>query len=139
MWDQGRMRLLIVDDEADIRNLVADLLAGSAYTFTICASYGDAVEFASSPGARIELLLCDIILPPFHGRDLANRLVRMYPDLKVLFMSGYPYKLLKRHSLLPQEAAFLSKPFAQAQLIEALAILAEKGKPWMQAAAGNAS
>ena len=131
------MRLLIVDDEADIRNLVADLLAGDPYTFTICASYADAVEFASSPGAKIDLLLCDIILPPFHGRDLANRLVGMHPDLKVLFMSGYPFKLLKQHSLLPLEAGFLPKPFKKAQLTEALAVLAGKAKPWVRAAAGN--
>lgn len=137
MWDQSRMRLLVVEDEVDVRNLIADLLAGSAYTFTICASYAAAVEFASSPGARIDLLLSDIILPPFHGRDLANRLVGMHTDLKVLFMSGYPIKLLKQHSLLPLEAEFLPKPFTKAQLIEALAALAGKAKPWVQAATGH--
>lgn len=139
MWDQGRIRLLVVDDEADVRNLVADFLSGSRYTFTICGSYGDAVEFGASPGAKIDLLLSDIILPPFHGRDLANRLVRIHPELKVLFMSGYPLKLLKQHSLLPMEAEFLPKPFTRTQLLDALAVLADKAKPWTQAAAGNLS
>lgn len=133
MWDEGRIRLLIVDDEADVRNLVGDFLSGSRYTFTTCASYGDAVEFGAAPGAKVELLLTDIILPPFHGRDLANRLVQMHPELKVLFMSGYPFKLLKQHALLPPECEFLPKPFTRTQLLDALAVLADKARPWTYA------
>lgn len=135
MWDHGHIRLLAVDDESEVRSLVSDALSGTRYACVTAASYPEAVERASSDG-KIDLLLCDIIIPPFHGRDLANRLVHLHPDLKVLFMSGYPPKLLRQHSLLAPTSVFLAKPFTPTQLLAALDGIWETAKPWAEAAFG---
>jgi CheY-like chemotaxis protein len=136
MWERGRIRLMAVDDEADVRAFIADALHGTRYACSTAASYDEAVRHAVTE--RIDLLLCDIIIPPFHGRDLANRLVHMHPDLKALFMSGYPPKLLRQHSLLSATSAFLPKPFTPAELVSALDQAWESGRPWVEATLGAA-
>jgi DNA-binding NtrC family response regulator len=127
---------LAVDDEPDVRALIEEILSHGAFACRTCASYQEAVDYADSPDTKIDILLTDIIIPPFHGRDLANRLVRMHPGLKVLFMSGYPPKLLRQHSLLPQAGEFLPKPFTPSQMIASLYKVADAAKPWTQATAG---
>jgi CheY-like chemotaxis protein len=135
MWDHGRIRLLAVDDESDVRGLIGDALQGTRYACVTAASYPEAVQRATEDG-RIDLLLCDIIIPPFHGRDLANRLVHLHPDLKVLFMSGYPTKLLRQHSLLAPASVLLPKPFTPTELLNSLDGIWDTAKPWVEAAFG---
>ena len=136
MWEQGSIRLLAVDDEAEVRDFISEALQGSRYACATAGSYEEAVRHGAEEG--IDLLLCDIIIPPFHGRDLANRLVHRHPDLKVMFMSGYPPKLLRQHSLLSATADFLAKPFTAVQLIMALDLAWQSSRPWTEAMMGAA-
>jgi CheY-like chemotaxis protein len=136
MWERGRIRLLAVDDEAEVRAFIAEALQGTHFACSTASAYDEAVRLAASE--PVDLLLCDIIIPPFHGRDLANRLVHSHPDLKVLFMSGYPPKLLRQHSLLSPTAAFLAKPFSPSELLSALDEAWESGRPWTEATLGAA-
>lgn len=136
MWDQGHIRLLAVDDESEVCVFIAEALQGTRYACATAVSYDEAVRHASAQ--KVDLLLCDIIIPPFHGRDLANRLVHSHPDLKVLFMSGYPPKLLRQHSLLSPTAAFLAKPFTPTDLVAALDQAWDTTRPWSEAMLGAA-
>ncbi|HKP94992.1 MAG TPA: response regulator [Fibrobacteria bacterium] len=126
----AQKNLLAVDDDADIRKLLEEQLSGTEYRCMAASGFQEAVELASAPFSEIDILLTDIILPPFQGRDLANRLVGLQPAMKVLFMSGYPLKLLTGHGLLPPHADYLAKPFSKNQLLQSLDAVSRLGSSW---------
>jgi CheY-like chemotaxis protein len=75
------------------------------------ASQGlDALRVAQEHSGTIHLLLSDLVMPRMTGRELADRLTRLRPGLKVLFMSGYAAGVAPNHEI-PADAAYLEKPF----------------------------
>jgi YesN/AraC family two-component response regulator len=60
----------------------------------------------------IDLLLTDIVMPGSSGSDLAQRLLRQHPEMRVLYMSGYSDSLIFRYGMLEDRSAFLQKPFS---------------------------
>jgi two-component system, cell cycle sensor histidine kinase and response regulator CckA len=105
--------ILLVEDDDAVRDLAQNLLVVQNYRVITCANGPEAIVEASKHGGRIDLLLTDIILPQLNGFEVAERLVRSRPDLKVLFMTGYvdtsDSHILKR---LPHEQQLLRKPFS---------------------------
>ena len=67
---------------------------------------------ASQYDGPIHLLVSDVIMPQLGGRQLAERLLALHPDLKVLFLSGYTDDAVVRHGILEAEVNFLQKPFS---------------------------
>jgi CheY-like chemotaxis protein len=67
-------------------------------------------------GGKIHLLLTGVVTPELGGRELADRLIAEYPNLKVLFLSGYPGDSQLGHGVLDPGLSFLQKPFSPAQL-----------------------
>ena len=78
--------VLLVDDDADVRDMIAALLSKSYYLL-LAASGGEAVQIVAD--WQIDLLLTDILMPSMNGFDLADRAVSMRPGLRVLYMTGY--------------------------------------------------
>ncbi len=115
-----KTRVLAVDDEVDVRNYLWECLNETGFECVCAAGFEEAVRIASASGAEFPILLTDIMLPPFHGRDLANRIAFLHPKIKVVFMSGYAPKMLRNHGLLPPKAEFLCKPFTRSQLLKSL-------------------
>jgi FixJ family two-component response regulator len=60
--------------------------------------------------------MTDVVMPEMNGRDLARRLLSLYPNLKRLFMSGYPASVIAPHGVLDDGVHFLQKPFAKREL-----------------------
>lgn len=75
---------------------------------------------AASCAGPIHLLLTDIVMPEMNGPNLAQRLIRDRPDLKVLYVSGFPHKALETGRSLNRRVAFLAKPFSSAVLASAV-------------------
>jgi two-component system, cell cycle sensor histidine kinase and response regulator CckA len=105
--------LLLVDDNNDLRDMLRRTLEGAGYIVVAATGCHDAVGLAGSMTQAIDLLICDVRLSDGDGRDLADRLQRMIPDLHVLLMSGG--YLTGRH--LPPRTSFISKPFAAGELL----------------------
>ena len=103
--------VLLVDDEELVRNLSEQILADRGYQVVSAASATEALEVAGRLEREIDLLLTDIVMPGLSGLDLAQRLQKRVPRLRVLFMSGYSDSPLLRASLAREGAAFLQKPF----------------------------
>jgi CheY-like chemotaxis protein len=103
--------VLLVDDEELIRNLSEQILADRGYQVVSAASATEALEVAGRLEREIDLLLTDIVMPGLSGLDLAQRLQKRVPRLRVLFMSGYADSPLLRAGLAREGAAFLQKPF----------------------------
>jgi len=78
----------------------------------------DAERLAGNNGAEIHLLLTDVVMPGMSGRELAKRLTERYPNLRVLYMSGYTYNVIARDGTLEEGISFLQKPFTPQVLAE---------------------
>jgi CheY-like chemotaxis protein len=113
----GGETLLLVEDEAAVRQLVFRVLAGHGYTVLVADSGDEALRLLESRGEPIALLLTDVILPGMSGRELADRLRGRLPGLKVLYMSGYTQNAIVHDGRLDAGVAFLEKPFTPEDLV----------------------
>jgi PAS domain S-box-containing protein len=110
--------ILLVEDEAGIRRLFQELLASYGYK-VLTAQDGEAgVTVGSSYSGPIDLLVTDVVMPNLSGVEMAQRLLIKYPQLKVLYMSGYTDESIVQHGVLEPGIAFLSKPFKPQVLVD---------------------
>jgi two-component system cell cycle sensor histidine kinase/response regulator CckA len=110
--------VLVVEDEAAIRQLTKLMLQKAGYTVLLAESPGAAERIAGSHPGPIHLMLTDVVMPGMRGPDLAERLLRLRPDLRVLYMSGYTDNAIAHHGLLDAGTDFLQKPFTSLQLLQ---------------------
>jgi CheY-like chemotaxis protein len=104
--------ILLVEDEALVRELVREILAGDGYHVLEASGGEEAVQRYGQQIGRIDLLVTDVVMPGMSGRVLAERVRLLRPDLKVLFMSGYTDDAVLRDEARGATVAFLQKPFA---------------------------
>jgi CheY-like chemotaxis protein len=108
----GKETVLVVEDEESVRNLCATVLRSIGYHVLVAASAEEGLAIADREDGSTDLLITDVVLPKLSGSDIAQRLRRRQPHLKVLFISGYPQNMLARHGVQDLSPAFLRKPFA---------------------------
>ncbi len=113
-----RETVLVVEDEGGIRALIRKILQKQGYRVFEASRAEEALRIADERPEPIHLLLTDVIMPGMNGRELADRLTSMRPELKVLFISGYSDEELAGYGPLPEGAAFLQKPFSLATLLD---------------------
>ena len=112
----GSETILLVEDEASLRELVGECLEASGYK-VVEASHGmAALEAGERHRGRIDLLLTDVVMPGMSGRELAERLRGSRPEIRTLYMSGYTDDAVVLHGILAEDMAFLQKPFTAADL-----------------------
>jgi two-component system, cell cycle sensor histidine kinase and response regulator CckA len=107
--------VLLVEDEAPLRKLVATVLSAAGYRIVEAASGEQALAMAAA-NRSIELVLTDVVMPGLTGPELVARLRESRPDQAVLYMSGYDRDLLDQSTLGPN-SGFLPKPFTPRSLL----------------------
>jgi len=113
-------RILVVEDDPDVRELTVALLENLGYQVVEAATGRVALEILSDAG-HVDLLLTDVILPGnMNGRELSQLILQQRPDIKVLFMSGYAEDVIVHQGRLDTDARLLQKPFRKAALARAL-------------------
>jgi len=112
----GNETILLVEDEAGLRDLTRELLERFGYTVLPAASSQEAIQLASLHPGSIHLLLTDVVMPKASGRDLSDWLRRLRKHTRVLYMSGYPAETVVQHGILDPNVAFLEKPFTPESL-----------------------
>ena len=113
----GSERILIVEDEAMLRELAREILQDSGYQILEAASGREALAVWQRHEGKIDLLLTDMVMPEgVSGVELAERLVMESPDLKVIFMSGYTSEDVSSEMLQRTNASFIQKPYGHAEL-----------------------
>jgi two-component system, cell cycle sensor histidine kinase and response regulator CckA len=122
----GSETVLLVEDEAALRELACSALCAGGYTVLEAGSAESAMALVKQHGGRIHLLLTDVILPGLSGRDLAASLSRDYPELKTIFMSGYTDDLLGEHGMLGPEITLIEKPFSNRTLLATMRAVLDK-------------
>ena len=114
----GTETILLVEDEAQLRDLTRSVLAARGYSVLEAGGPVEAERLAEKHGATIHLLLTDVIMPGISGRELAKRLAARFPAMRVLYMSGYTYNVIAQDGTLERGVAFLQKPFTPSTLVE---------------------
>ena len=107
----GSETVLVIEDEAAIRQLTKLILQKAGYTVLLAESPVAAERIAGSHPGPIHLMLTDVVMPGMRGPELAERLIRARPDLRVLYMSGYTDDAIAHHGFLDAGTEFLQKPF----------------------------
>ncbi len=115
--ERGCETVLLVEDEEAVRILVKRLLEAHGYTVLDAACGADALRIAAERDTVIHLLLTDVVLPQNNGRELAERMVELRPEIKVLFMSGYTDDSIVHYGVLEADVPFVQKPFTMDALI----------------------
>jgi two-component system, cell cycle sensor histidine kinase and response regulator CckA len=112
--------LLVVEDEAALRDVAGRILSGAGYHVLTADGGTQALELASLHEGVIDLLVSDVVMPGMLGKELAERLVDVRPDTRVLYMSGYAQPVLASQGTLDPGVALLEKPFTAADLLGAV-------------------
>ena len=118
----GRFKVLCVDDEVGIRELVRRCLTNERLSLTIAGSGSEALALTPDP-LSLHLLITDEVMPGMEGHELARRLRSANPDLKVLYLTGYADHLFEAKSQMWTSEAYLDKPFSAEGLRQAVALL----------------
>ena len=104
-------RILIVDDEAALANLLRQFLARAGYQAEACLDSAQALRLLESGAASFEVLVTDLALPEINGEELIERARKLNPKLRAIVTSGYAY------SPRGEGVEFLQKPFSPKMLV----------------------
>ena len=111
----GTGRVLVVEDEVDVRQFAVRALKRQGYSVLEASDGVEALDIVNASGDKIDLVLSDVLMPEMDGPTLFKKLRETKPDLKVIFVSGFPNDAF-RESLGTDDFAFLPKPFTLKEL-----------------------
>jgi CheY-like chemotaxis protein len=108
---RGNETILIVEDEEEVRKLATKILERQGYRILETFNGDDALLSCERCKSPIHLMLTDIVMPRMSGSELAKLLKPLYPEIKILYMSGYTDNAIVRHGVLEKGVNYIQKPF----------------------------
>ncbi|MFN2533559.1 MAG: ATP-binding protein, partial [Pyrinomonadaceae bacterium] len=108
---RGTETILLVEDEEMLRRLARQTLSMYGYHVLEAANGNEAISLAKRYADTIHLLLTDVIMPGLSGREVADKILEMRPEIRVVFMSGYTDDAIVHQGVLEESATFIQKPF----------------------------
>jgi two-component system cell cycle sensor histidine kinase/response regulator CckA len=116
--DQGpKGNVLLVEDDDQVRSFIRTLLTNNGYRILEARTGAEGLEIAENPTSEIDLLLSDMLLPELSGYDLAQRVLELRPQIKIMLMTGYVEGDIVQRCTSELGASFLDKPFQPATLL----------------------
>ncbi len=119
--DAGAYTVLLVEDDPSLLKLNADMLAKLGYRVLASSLPQEALEIADAHCGQLDLLITDVIMPQMNGRVLSEEMLKRYPDMQCLFVSGYTANVIAHHGILDEGINFIPKPFNRKTLEAAVA------------------
>jgi PAS domain S-box-containing protein len=113
-FPRGNETILVVEDEEKVLKLVLEILRVQGYKVLEAPRGVDALLIGRQYEGPIHLMVTDVVMPEMNGQELANRLARFRPEMKVLYMSAYPDSTVVHHGVLEKGVNFIQKPFTVA-------------------------
>ena len=110
--------LLVAEDNASVRAFIVRSLRASDRRIVEASDGQEAIDVLSRQ--KFDILITDIVMPNVDGITLALKAIRLYPDLRIVMISGYPQERLRAHNLEALAGAILPKPFSLEELCEAV-------------------
>ena len=108
--------VLLVEDHIDVRQLSATILRNMGFEVLEAGDGDEALAVAEACQADIRLMLTDVIMPGMNGKQLADKMLHMRPQIRVIFMSGYTGRIMSRDGMLDESVDYLQKPFTAQEL-----------------------
>jgi hypothetical protein len=124
---RGSGTVLVVEDDADVRTLVCRVLKRAGYEALEASSEAEAERLCALHG-NMKLLIADVVLPKTSGQQVARRLQRLRPGLKVLYISGYGEHAVVNHGVLEAGVPFVQKPILPSALLRRVRLLLCEGQ-----------
>jgi CheY-like chemotaxis protein len=113
---KGDEMILLVEDEKIVRDMATKMLKRLNFSVLNASNGDEALAIAGSYQGVISLLITDVVMPGMNGRQLAEQLQRMRPDIKVLFSSGYTEDAIAHHGIIDRDLNFIGKPYSSFDL-----------------------
>ena len=108
----GIESILLVEDEESIRTITAEMLSLHGYSVLVTENGTNALKLLNEITEPVHLLITDVIMPDLNGKDLMDKILEKTPEIKVLFMSGYPESVISHYGVLGSDVNFIQKPFS---------------------------
>ena len=115
---RGSEIVLLVEDEENIRNPAVEILESRGYQVLSAPDAAEAMAMAEKHRGPIHLLVTDVVMPGLSGSQLAMKLSPLRPEMRVLYVSGYPEDAIAHHGVLDAWQHFLQKPFAPGKFLD---------------------
>jgi two-component system, cell cycle sensor histidine kinase and response regulator CckA len=125
----GSEVVLLVEDEDNIREPAVEILESRGYRVLSAPDASQALAVSDGYAGPIHILVTDVVMPGLSGSQLASQLVRLRPELLVLYISGYPEDSIAHHGVLSEDQHFLQKPFHPGQFLEKIRAVLDAGGP----------
>ena len=109
---EGNETLLIVEDEPEVRHFIQRGLERLGYTIFLASDGKDALELVKREDPQIDLLFTDVIMPQMDGKELSEKLIKIFPDIEILFASGYMDNHIAHQGVLDSGINFIGKPYS---------------------------
>jgi PAS domain S-box-containing protein len=119
--------VLVVEDEAALREVTRRILARNGYQVLVASNGYQAINLATASTQRLDVLLTDVVMPGMQGKEVAERIHRLRPEVRVLYMSGYTHGLLGVQGVLEQGVHLIEKPFSETSLLAKLHVVLSHG------------
>ena len=128
-WDALRRDpALVVEDNADVGAFSTQLLQDLGYQTTWARSAGEAMAFLED-GTQFDVVFSDVVMPGMNGRELADAALALFPDLKLLFTTGYTRDVMADDGGLDEGVELMAKPFTFEQLAVRVRGVLDAGGP----------
>jgi PAS domain S-box-containing protein len=111
----GSERILVVEDDEQLRELITEVLGQRGYNLQVVEKIEE-IDGIVGNSAKCDLLLTDVVMPKMSGPEVAARVSKEWPEIKILYMSGYTADAIIRHGILDNGLSFLQKPFTPSVL-----------------------
>jgi len=115
---RGTERVLLVEDEWQLRHLLHRVLANQGYQVQVACDGTEGMELVEHADRPFDLIVSDVLMPGMGGLELAGRVRQLYPELPVIFLSGYAGGTAEVRLSLPDDAEILAKPFPPTALLD---------------------
>ena len=119
--------ILVVEDDADLREYISDVLRDLSYRVLTARSAQAALTILLQENSKVDLLLTDVVMPGISGRELGRRAEQIKPGLKILYMTGYSRNAVVHQGRLEEGVNFLEKPVSQAKLAMRVREILDRG------------
>ena len=114
---RGTETVLLVEDDSQLRQLSSSVLAHCGYRMLVANGPEEGLAIARTNNKDIRLLITDVVMPGMNGRQLAEQILRVAPNMKVLYISGYTNNAIVHYGVLDKGLWFLPKPFTLSALV----------------------
>jgi nitrogen-specific signal transduction histidine kinase len=112
----GQETVLVVEDESSILEMVIEMLQSSGYNTLAAGNPIEAIRLAEEYSDEINLVITDVVMPNMDGNNLSKHLLKLYPNLRCLFMSGYTSDVIANYGIMNEGVNFIHKPFSMIEL-----------------------